>query len=242
MSPGSAWPHWSVLRPPRSMRRSPPGPAADVGTSTASDTGTGHRVITADSAASRPRSVSTAGWMPRARFRKLCQCRLGLLVSFIHQLTGPFGLGIEPLPRPPQVHGQRHQSLLGSVVQVPLDPMPLSLRTTDRAGPADLQFVDAPGQVRLPARTEQPPHHLPLDSRQCHRRLGSHHQQDHGADEDGRQWLPSPSGHGQLRSLRSGQAGGLRRRAEPPAPGPRPRAPGRPGPAPPESEARVTDS
>lgn len=43
--------------------------AGRAGRSTSTCTGTVHRDATADNAASRPRSVRTAGWIPRARSR-----------------------------------------------------------------------------------------------------------------------------------------------------------------------------
>ena len=81
--------------------------------------------------------VDTTGQVPQLGQRCLC-----LFVSLVHELTCTLRLGIESLPRPSEVHGQRHQALLGAIVEVTLDPMTLRLRAADRRTAAELQLVD----------------------------------------------------------------------------------------------------
>ena len=64
-----AWRRWSAPRRRRSRRSPRCARPARCGRSTSTATGTGQRAASAETAASRPRSVSTAGWMPRARLR-----------------------------------------------------------------------------------------------------------------------------------------------------------------------------
>ena len=72
---------------------------------------------------------------------------LGLPVRVLDD--GPRGLGIvgELSPGPAELHGQGDEPLLGAVVQVALDPQPLSLGRVDDPGPATLKLPDPGGQV-----------------------------------------------------------------------------------------------
>ena len=53
----------------------------------------------------------------------------------------------EPRLGPAQLHGQRHQPLLGAIVQVTLDPLALRLGRVHDPFPAALQLGDPGGQV-----------------------------------------------------------------------------------------------
>ena len=60
------------------------------------------------------------------------QGRLGVPVGASYQLAGAFGVGVELLLGPPEVHGDRDQSLLSAVVQIALDALALLLAGVDR--------------------------------------------------------------------------------------------------------------
>ena len=117
-----------------------------MGTLTSSDTGTGQRVMTAESGVEPPvgqhGGVDAAGQIP-----EFGQRGFGLLVRLVHQLPGPLGVRVEALARPSEIHRQRHQSLLGAVVQVPLDTEPFRLRTADGSAAAELELIDPPSKV-----------------------------------------------------------------------------------------------
>ena len=64
----------------------------------------------------------------------------GRLVELLHRLVEQLGgrrrVGVELVAGQAQVHGQRHQPLLGAVVEVALDPAPLGVAGLDDAAPA----------------------------------------------------------------------------------------------------------
>ena len=88
----------------------------------------------------------------------------------VEQLAGHLRVGVELAARQAQVHGERHQPLLGAVVEVALDPAPLGVAGVDDAGARGAQLLDLGAQLGLqplvlqgeraarhPARVDQPP-------------------------------------------------------------------------------------
>ena len=127
-------------------------------TSTRSRTGSGARAAMPESAASSPRSSSTAGCRPRT---KLAQ--LGRAPAWPRRAprrcasrTRADGVG-EDGPGHAEVHGQRDQPLLGAVVQVAFDPAAFGVGGGDELGPAAGQRLDPHRQLLGAAGAEQAP-------------------------------------------------------------------------------------
>ena len=78
--------------------------------------------------------------MPRASSRSSAVAVAELLHRLVEQLGGRRRVGVELVAGQPQVHRQRHQPLLGAVVEVALDPAALGVAGLDdpRAGGAQL--------------------------------------------------------------------------------------------------------
>ena len=122
--------------------------------STEISTGIGLRAASAESAASRPRSVRIAGWIPRARlrssasacFESSCACSTSARAPSGSESS--FGSGASEVDR------ERSQSLLRAVVEVALDPPPLGDGRVDRLGALLRQLGDALGR----AAAEERPH------------------------------------------------------------------------------------
>ena len=113
-----------------------------AGRSTLTCTGTVHRAATADSAASRPRSVRTAGWMPRARSRSSCSAILtSPCASLDHAPRAACRVLQQLLLGQAQVHGQGDQPGLRPVVQVALDPAQVGGGGVDHDPPVRLQLA-----------------------------------------------------------------------------------------------------
>jgi hypothetical protein len=99
--------------------------------------------------------------------------RFGLLVGHIHQLPGLGWVGVELGPGPAQVHGHRHQLLLGAVVEVPLDPLALGEAGRDPS----LSCLLGPGQPLRRGRSQQHPGQPNVDGGQRRDRIGGQEQQ-----------------------------------------------------------------
>ena len=128
-----------------------------MGTSTRSRTGSGARAARPDSAASRPRSLSTAGCRPRMNSRSSDSASTASsCASAIARRTGS-GASAEALPGHAEVHGQRDQPLLRAVVQVALDPAALGVGRGDDVGPAAGQRLDPLRQFLAAARARAAP-------------------------------------------------------------------------------------
>ncbi|CAO0826603.1 hypothetical protein SMICM17S_10507 [Streptomyces microflavus] len=84
-------------------------------------TGTVQREAMAERAASRPRSVRTAGWMPAGEVAELLKGDLHLAVGLVDHPRGGLGVVRELLLRQTEVHGEGDEAGLGPVVQVAFD-------------------------------------------------------------------------------------------------------------------------
>jgi hypothetical protein len=69
---------------------------------------------------------------------------LGGGVGVVDELAGGLRVLPEPLPGHPEVHGDRHEPLLGAVVEVALDPAALGLDGVDRLDPRLREGLDPP--------------------------------------------------------------------------------------------------
>ena len=97
--PGRTWPHWPAPRRPRSRRCSRPGRGARSCVGASSVTGSGDALTVPDNAGSRPRSVSTAGWMPRASSRSSSRLVGQLLLRPVEE-RGELGVVARPRGAP----------------------------------------------------------------------------------------------------------------------------------------------
>ena len=77
------------------------------------------------SAASRPRSVSAAGWIPRASSRSSPVASFSSSSEASISSAASSGVARDPVSRQAQVDAERHQPLLSAVVEVSLEPPPL---------------------------------------------------------------------------------------------------------------------
>jgi hypothetical protein len=110
-------------------------------------TGTGARVASASSAAPSPRSLSSAGWMPRASSRSSSMASCASSRAWRHQLGRARGIARDP--RLGEAEGQGHgdQPLLGAVVEIALDAPALFVGGGEDALPGVAQVVDPRAQL-----------------------------------------------------------------------------------------------
>jgi hypothetical protein len=85
----------------------------------------------------------------------LGQRGLGLLVGVGHQLATALGVLVELVAGLAEPHGQGHQPLLGTVVEIALDAAALGLGAVDRRRPARLQPRDLLAQLVLRTGRQQ---------------------------------------------------------------------------------------
>jgi hypothetical protein len=86
---------------------------------------------------------------------QLGQRLLGLFVRLLDGPAGRLGRVGQLRPGHAQVHGQRDEPLLRTVVEVPFDASPLGVSRVDHTLPAGGERVDPSGQLLHPAGTEQ---------------------------------------------------------------------------------------
>ena len=108
------------------------------------------------------------------------QRRLRLDVRPVDQVPGRLGVVAELRLGPAEFHRQRDQPLLGAVVQVALDPLPLGLGRVHHPLAAHLQLGDPGGQVRR--GREQPPGQGGVGGREAAGHPRRPGQQQRGAD------------------------------------------------------------
>ena len=181
--------------------------------STRTVTGTGQSAASAESAASRPRSVSTGGWTPRTRLRSSTRAAWPRRAP-PRRAPGALRVGGEPGLGPAQVHGQGDQPLLGAVVQVALDPAALGVGGVDHPGPAALELADPGGQLRAAAAgPDHPPGEGSVQRGHAlgHARRGQQQDQadrrrDRQLDRGGRQGRADVKLRMQLQPQQSGQS------------------------------------
>ncbi len=85
--------------------------------------------------------------MPRASSRSSRGRLAELGHRLVEQLGGAVGVGLELAAHEAQVHRQRHQPLLGAVVEVALDPAPLLVARLDDPRPRRAQLLDLGPQL-----------------------------------------------------------------------------------------------
>ena len=131
--------------------------------STTSSTGIVARATRPSSAAPRPCSVNTAGWIPRASSRssRSDSSSSCLASSSRRRAGGPHELTLQG----PELQRERDQPLLRAVVQVSLEPSPLGLRNLDDARARPPQLLHPRAQLGL----ETPV--LERDARRCDDRV-----------------------------------------------------------------------
>ena len=111
-----------------------------------SSTGTGARARAPRAPAPSPRSVSTAGWMPRASSRSSAvACSSSSEASSSSDAAS--AVTPELRPREPEVEGERDQTLLGAVVEVALDAPSLGVARLDDAGARRAKLLDAGAEL-----------------------------------------------------------------------------------------------
>ena len=104
---------------------------SDGGSGTSTRTGTGLRAASADSAASRPRSVEDGRVDAADQVAQLGERLLDLAVRVL-QGRGGLRVARRLAPGAAQLDAERHEPLLGAVVQVALDAAALLVGGTDR--------------------------------------------------------------------------------------------------------------
>ena len=90
--------------------------------STSSSTGSGERSASDSSAGPSPRSVRTAGWMPRASSRSSSSASASSSLAPVRIVVGRVRVEPELRLREPQRERERDEPLLGAVVEVALEP------------------------------------------------------------------------------------------------------------------------
>ena len=110
-----------------------------------SETGSGAPAVSSSSAAPRPRSVRTSGWMPAASSRRSSIAWRASAAARASAASARSGAA----PRLLDPHQRPHQPLLRAVVQVAADPAPLGVGGGDdpRARGRDLVRLQALGEV-----------------------------------------------------------------------------------------------
>ena len=111
-------------------------------------TGIGERRPSASTAATRPRSASTGGAIPRARSRSSAIAAPASSRACAHEL-GDLGTVVEPLLGAADQHRQRDEPRLRAVVEVALDAPQLRGLHVERAAPRARQLVDAAHEALL---------------------------------------------------------------------------------------------
>ena len=91
--------------------------------------------------------MSTTGWMPRASSRSSAVAAASSSIASSSSSAVVAGSRLELVARQPQVHRQRHQPLLGAVVEVALDPAPLRVAGLDDPRPRGAQLLDLGPQL-----------------------------------------------------------------------------------------------
>ena len=114
-------------------------------------TGTGERAASAATAAASPRSVSTAGWMPRASSRSSAEASCSSRPSFSRNAPDLGRVLGQPPARDLDVEHERDEPLLGAVVEVALDLAPGVVGGLDDAGARGAQ-LGGPGRLDLVAQ------------------------------------------------------------------------------------------
>jgi signal transduction histidine kinase len=94
---------------------------------------------------------------PAHEVAELGERLLRFLVRARDQRERAVGVGVELLLRPPEVHAQRDEPLLGAVVQVAFDPAALGLGAVEGRGAAGVERFDLGLERVTPRRTEQVP-------------------------------------------------------------------------------------
>ena len=145
-----AWPRWSAPRTPRSRprprRRRRTGAPAAVGPAD-TRTANGSRAVRASTAATRPPSDSTGGWMPCASSRRSAsRSRMSTPSSVERVVGGPF-TAADLVAGQAQLHHQRDDLLLDAVVDVALDPAALGVGRGHEAGAGPVEFGQPLGEL-----------------------------------------------------------------------------------------------
>jgi hypothetical protein len=89
--------------------------------------------------------------MPRASSRQLTQRFVEPAPGCLERFDGARIVG-QPARQSAQLNRERHESLLGAVVQIPLEPSSLVLRDLDDARPGPPQLLDPCAKLRLESR------------------------------------------------------------------------------------------
>ncbi len=124
-------------------------------TSTEISTGIGLRAASAESAASRPRSVRIAGWIPRARLRSSARACFESSCACSTSARARVRIGVELRAGAAEVDRERRQPLLGAVVEIALDPPPLGDRGVDGLGALPRQLLDPLGRAAAEERAHR---------------------------------------------------------------------------------------
>ena len=145
------WRRWRAPRRRRSRRRSRPAPGSRSRPSASTVTGTGARATSACSAGSSPRSVSTAGWMPRASSRSSAR----LVCSSSCARSSSAASSASPsarVARRAQQQRERDEPRLRAVVQVALEPPALGVAGLDEPRARGAQLLQARAQLGVELR------------------------------------------------------------------------------------------
>src|SRR4051812_34873884 len=117
-------------------------------------TGTVQRPATSRSAGPSPRSVRTAGWMPRARSRSSPIARCASCARLADEVERVVA-ALEPLGRDPQVQRTRDEPLLRAVVQIALQAAALRVGGSDDPRLRRAQVHDTGVELGLAAGGQQ---------------------------------------------------------------------------------------
>ena len=137
----------SAPRRSRSRRRPRPAAGSRSSSSTSASTFSGARATSASTAAPTPRSDRNAGWMPRANSRSSASATASFSPISSTVLDEP--AVAEPRLQHPQVERERHELLLGAVVQVALDPAARVVGGLDDPQPRHPQLLHPRAQLGL---------------------------------------------------------------------------------------------
>ncbi len=134
---------------------------------------------------------------PAGQVAQLDERLLGLPMGVLDQALGAGRVRVPLLPGPAQIHRQRHQPLLGAVVEVTFYALALDLHRVDHAGTAVGERGDLLVQLLRPARTEQQGGQLSVQH--GHQADGEGHEWHHHEAEDERRHRDCPSPQGDVR-------------------------------------------